>query len=424
MNYNHDHLERSILGALMGENALLATADLYAVTETSFADQRRGAIFRTIREMIASGLGADLPMVSDRLPSLALEVAECDNAGISARVAFRSCLQRLKAAEAERMIAGGVQKIIAEARAVDADPEKVAADLAALAEAARTCASGHDRPTLAETAAEVRRSMVESEPPTFPMFPEFTEAGRRFRIRAGEMTVLAASTGRGKTALCCASAVTQLLAGHRVAYFCTESSTGDIVARLAAAASGIPHYIPRRDPESLQRFGEALEYIGKLGDWLTVDGNDHGLITAGRIRARLRALPHPPDVVYVDFLQNLAPDRRGRTGLEEVNAAVQALHETAIENRCAMVICSQFNRASEMAAAAGKIPASPSLDWLKDTSLIAQLAHTVAVVWHDRQKDEDRIKTLKTRNLRPFDLRLEWDGVKYTSGTGTEEAWG
>ena len=151
-----------------------------------------------------------------------------------------------------------------------------------------------------------------------------------------------------------------------------------------------------------------------------MDGNDHGLITAGRIRARLRALPHPPDVVYVDFLQNLAPDRRGRTGLEEVNAAVQALHETAIENQCAMVICSQFNRASEMAAAAGKIPASPSLDWLKDTSLIAQLAHTVVVVWHDKAKDEDRMRTLKTRNLRPFELALEWDGVKYCSGTGVE----
>lgn len=419
---DHEQLERAVIGALLADNNLLSTCDLYAVTESSFADKRRASIFAAARDMIARGLGADLPTVSDRLPSLMVEVAECDNAGIAAKVAFRAALKRLKAAEAVRMIAAGTRKITADADAAGAEPETVAAELSALAEAARTCASGHDRPTLAESVAELKREMIEKVPPSFPMFPEYTEAGRRFRVRAGEMTVLAASTGRGKTALCCASAVAQLLAGCRVAYYCTESSTGDILARLAAAASGIPHYLPRRDPETLQRFSEALDHLAAMGDKLTVDGNDHGIITAGRIAARLRAMPTPPQVVYVDFLQNLAPDKRGRTGLEEVNAAVQTLHECAIDNRCAMVVCSQFNRASEMAAASGKILPSPSLDWLKDSSLIAQLAHTVAVVWHDKSKDEDRVKTLKTRNLRPFDLRLEWDGVKYMSGLGSEGA--
>ena len=73
-----------------------------------------------------------------------------------------------------------------------------------------------------------------------------------------------------------------------------------------------------------------------------------------------------------------------------------------------------------MSAAAGKIPPVPSLDWLKDTSTLAQLAHCVAVLYDDRE-NRTHLRSLKTRNLAPFDVTLEWGGVVYVSGTGIPE---
>ena len=80
------------------------------------------------------------------------------------------------------------------------------------------------------------------------------------------------------------------------------------------------------------------------------------------------------------------------------------------------VLLAQFNRSSQSGGAGGL----PDLTWLKDSSLIEQLAHTVAFL-HREETNVPNAPTLfysrKTRNQAPFTtgFSLDWNGTGYTS---------
>ena len=88
------------------------------------------------------------------------------------------------------------------------------------------------------------------------------------------------------------------------------------------------------------------------------------------------------------------------------------IHDTLAEFKAAGIIVSQFNRQSQMA---GGIP---DLTWLKETSSLEQLAHTVAFLWREKGKSTTQLYSAKTRNCRPFSIELYWAETKFKAAKG------
>ena len=401
-------LEQAVLAAILKENNLISTARLHSITDKTFTDERCKKIWKTANSEIDHGGSADLITVVEKLPDLMIEIVELEGE-ISTTVNCSSWCQTLKAAEAKRDIYSALYSASSAALDKETPPDEIIKTLTAELESARITAGGRHIPTLAEAAEELKVSLISAPPRLIPMFPQGTE-GDFVRLRQGEMFVLGARAGGGKTALCAGAVWEQLKAGFNVSYFCTESSTADILARIVAAGSGIPHYIPDRDQYALIRFKDTLRLlIDKYSKKLHIFGNDAGAITPGFIRQQLRAIEADgaAEVVYIDFLQNLSPDRRLRSPLEEVNASLQTIHDTLAEFKAAGIIVSQFNRQSQMQGGV------PDLTWLKETSSLEQLAHTVAFLWRSKGESTTQLYSAKTRNCKPFSISLSWADTKF-----------
>lgn len=401
-------LEQAVLAGILRENNLISTAHLHTITEKTFTDDRIKKIWKAVNAELNSGGAADILTVAEKLPDLMMEVVELDGV-IATTVNFSSWCQNLKAAEAKRDIYSALHSASQGALDKETPPAEIIQKLTAELESARITAGGRHIPTLAEAAEELKVSLISAPPRLIPMFPQGTE-GDFVRLRQGEMFVLGARAGGGKTALCAGAVWEQLKAGFNVAYFCTESSTSDILARIVAAGSGIPHYIPDRDQYALIRFKDTLRLLmDKYSKKLHIFGNDAGAITPGFIRQQLRAIEADgaAEVVYIDFLQNLSPDRRLRSPLEEVNASLQTIHDTLAQFKAAGIIVSQFNRQSQMQGGV------PDLTWLKETSSLEQLAHTVAFLWRSKGESTTQLYSAKTRNCKPFSISLSWADTKF-----------
>lgn len=405
---NETKTEQAVLAALLRENNLIATAKLLSITDQTFTGDSTRKIWKTINALLDHGETADLITVADRLPELIEKLAAMETS-VPTAVNFPSWCRTLKAAEAKRDVYAACSVAAKDSCDKSTEPGEIIQKLTSALETARITSGGRHIPTLSEAAEELKSSLISAPPRLIPFFPRGTE-GDFVRIRQGEMFVLGARAGGGKTALCAGAVWEQLKSGFNVAYFCTESSTADILARIVAAGSGIPHYIPDRDQYALIRFKDTLRLImDKYSKKLHIFGNDAGAITPGFIRQQLRAIEADgaAEVVYIDFLQNLSPDRRLRSQLEEINASLQVIHDTLAEFKAAGIIVSQFNRQGQM------LGSVPELTWLKETSSLEQLAHTVAFLWRAKGESTTRLYSAKTRNSRPFSIKLSWADTKF-----------
>ena len=350
-----------------------------------------------------------------------MKLAELHEA-IATDVNFPEWLIVLRRYQALRLIRLETLRIQDELAGDVPDADKALNMLVTAEERARRLIDGHRVPMLKDIAVELLESMVNAPPPVIPFFPAGTQGAAVSQLHPGEMMVIGARTGLGKTAFACGTALEQLRAGLVVLYFCTESTSVDILSRLAAQHSGVSHFEAQkrhRDLQKLQHFGKAVGTIAMQFDRrLYIHGCENGLITPDTIRGRCREILLEAgriDVIYIDFLQGVkAPafmDRR--TALEQTNYNVQRLHDLLSEFRAAGVVLAQFNRSSQCDRAGGM----PDITWLKDSSLIEQLAHTVAFLYRKEQDSPTLFYSRKTRNQAPFTagIELTWNGTGYVS---------
>jgi len=405
---NAPRLEQAVLAGLLRENNNFLHVKRYNLTEETFTAPETKQIFKVICSEIEEGRTADLLTVSTRLPDLTPEIAELELA-ISTAVNFPDWCQKLKTVEAARMLKRGANRIGQMPDGSFEEVGRIADFMAGEAERARLTAGGKRIPDITEAADEVEERIFTRPEPPIPLFPPDVEAYRKAYARRGEIFVIGAKTGTGKTAFCASAVWDQLQAGLRILYFCTESSTADILTRIAAAASDVPHYDVRKTAEGERKFREALgELRSRFAPQLRIVGNDAGGISPGKMRQYMRTFP--PDVVYVDYLQDLEPDSERRSRKEEVDSMIRKIKALLTEYNAAGIIVSQFNRDSQKAP-----DTAPDLTWLLDTSTLEQLASTVAFLWTYEKTKETYFYTRKNRNGPPFKYQLHWHEARYVS---------
>jgi len=239
-----------------------------------------------------------------------------------------------------------------------------------------------------------RKGHLQGLPTGFHKLDELTAGWK-----AGEMIVLAARPGQGKTALALTFARHALdqrydeatdawkKPGHAVGMFSLEMTNEQLMLRLLASYGS----------ESLQRIrsGELDEHAmqklrmvaGDMREWpLFLD--DSSFLTINQLRGKARRMKdrHGIEMLVIDYLQLLrsesaqAKDNR-QNEVAEISRGIKAL---AKELEIPIIILAQLNRRSEEAKS------EPALHNLRESGAIEQDADVVLLLHRpDAEKDED-----------------------------------
>lgn len=206
-------------------------------------------------------------------------------------------------------------------------------------------------------------------------------------MEGGDIGVIAARPGIGKTSFLLNVAANVARTGVPVIYFSLEVGADRLVKRMLSSATRIPY--ERLEQEKLREedFGECAVISGELSRY-PIQLNDDSVLTVAKIREHLEAnlsddLPHA--LVIVDYLQLIKPEGHclsygNRT--YEVDDIVRSLKWLAREFDVPMLVASSLSRAS-----VERDSARPVLTDLRESGSIEQVADFVVMI--DRSLTED-----------------------------------
>lgn len=200
-------------------------------------------------------------------------------------------------------------------------------------------------------------------------------------LHAGELTVLAARPGMGKTALALGMARSAALAGHSVVFFTLEMPPEQLAQRLLAAESGVPANAQRRGQISAEEYGR-IKAAEMAQQALALDLIDAAGRTTQWIAATVRRIHRRRKVglVIVDYLGLVAPSeataRRNR--VDEVSEISAGLKRLSREMAVPVIALAQLNRGLE-----ARENKRPRLSDLRDSGTIEQDADVVAFIYRE-----------------------------------------
>ena len=198
-------------------------------------------------------------------------------------------------------------------------------------------------------------------------------------FKRGDLVILAARTGVGKTSLMLNFARNAAVGSHAtVALFSLEMSGDQLAMRLLSAEADVEvtrlrlgmhtEEVERRVMQAIGRLGEAQVYI-----------DDSATLTVPEIRAKARRLQTERglDLVIVDYLQ-LLHGVRSDTRVNEISSISRGLKELARELNVPVIAAAQLSRAVET-----RTPHIPLLSDLRESGSIEQDADVVMFIYRE-----------------------------------------
>jgi len=194
-----------------------------------------------------------------------------------------------------------------------------------------------------------------------------------------DLIIIAARPSVGKTALATTMAMNAAAAGKKIAIFSIEMSSEQIGARMLSAASGVPLHKIRQGVQNgmdLARIAAGVYEVERAD----INVDDSPAATPGELRSKCRRLlsDRGVDLIIVDYLQLMSPDRVSRDGnrVNDVSDISRGLKMLARELNVPVIALSQLSRSSEY-----RESGEPRLSDLRDSGAIEQDADVVLMLW-------------------------------------------
>lgn len=227
-------------------------------------------------------------------------------------------------------------------------------------------------------------------------------------LHAGDLTIIAARPGMGKTSFVCnlgvnvaspRSVTTQTVAGpvetqepgEGVAIFSLEMPRDQLAIRIVCSEARVDLGRLRQgflQPDDWRRLTEAASYLSSLPVWV----DDTPAIGLLEIRAKVRraqaeynreVTATTPErkigLVVIDYLQ-LMKGREGAPREQEISEISRGLKQLAKELKIPVIALSQLNRAVE---ARGQKDKRPQLSDLRESGAIEQDADMIVFIYRD-----------------------------------------
>jgi replicative DNA helicase len=427
--------ERDLLGCVfLRGGEILDRVELQA---EDFADPRHRRVWAAMLDLhgdsgkpddvdlVAGKLGAELRAVGglEYLTTLAAAVPCADNADHYAAAIRNAALKR--------NLAVGLADIIGAARDVDANAE----DVLARAYAALS--------KVAERQPDPTKPIGQWVKATFMALSRAAEEHGSLGlltgiepldnltggIRRGVVTILAGRPSQGKSSLARTIVDNVNAAGFGVHVFSLEDSAEAYCLRALSDASRVDLQrlsTAKLEGGDLDGIRAAAGRIFQRTGWLLDETPGLNAQQIGmRVRKHRRANNTALVVVdYVQLMRERARDRRG-----EIEAAVLGLEDLARNERLAVILLSQINRAAVQTE--GK---RPEMHSLSESGVLEQKAAAILAVHRPEmyaKNDKERAElagkaellVLKNKNGRTGTVNLYWDGPTATYRNPSRREW-
>lgn len=238
-------------------------------------------------------------------------------------------------------------------------------------------------------------------------------------FQRSELTILAARSSMGKTALMTRMAIHAATSNKRVAIFSLEMSTYMIMTRLIAAYARVPLAALRKNmlsQDERDQVRKALKELTSLDIWVddstTIKPKDIAISIKDAAENDLK-----PDIIFIDYLQLLGTDGYAMARYQELDHACKELKELAKDQDIPVVVLCQLNRDVEK-----RQTHEPRVSDLRESGGIEQAADIVLLLhrpayyalYEDQQEEIDdgeaKIIIGKNRNGPTGKIDCVWIG--------------
>ncbi len=440
----NDEAESALLSSIMSNNRLIDTAS-ELITADDFGMPVLGRIFASIVQLNVQGRAANpvtLKPIYENDPDLEPFGGMSFLTNLTGNVAFynvRSLAEQIaELAKRRRLL---VEIELARAELLEFSTEEDSAAIMSRLESAISAEDGKSDGVVESTAAQAFEAMMAGyERPKHGVTCHVIEtldmvAGP---VRAGQMAILGGRPGMGKSAVALSYARGAAKAGHGVLFISLEMNEEELMQRMVADASfdgqqGIFYNVmrdgPMREPRWLR---DKIWNIGGELKALPLTIVAAGSMKIGRLSSLIRrhqrrfeALGQTLDLVVIDYLQLLSPDRKTNSTYEAVSDVSRAIKGMAMRYRVGIMALAQLSRTVEQ-----RTDKRPVLSDLRDSGQIEQDADTIIFAYRDAyylaqsEPDQHDPKWIEWKQgMEVLEHRLDLIVAKRRNGTtGTAKA--
>lgn len=202
-------------------------------------------------------------------------------------------------------------------------------------------------------------------------------------MRPKQLVVMAGRPGMGKTAVALSYCLGAAEAGHGILFVSLEMSSPELAARMASdlcfdGRQGV-YYSNIRDGDLTPGQMLMVRKAQAKAHQLPIQVVDAGSLTMGKLNRlvrrharRMAADGYKLELVVVDYLQLLHPDRKNASAYESVSEVSRGLKAMAKDNDVAVMALAQLSRSVE-----SRTDKRPQLSDLRDSGQIEQDADAV-----------------------------------------------
>jgi replicative DNA helicase len=247
-------------------------------------------------------------------------------------------------------------------------------------------------------------------------------------LHAGDVVVLAARPGEGKTTLSLqiGYSVAEKL-NKPVAFFSLEMGKEQIANKLIVGLGGFNNQAIRNRRLSKEEWQAGYEIVKNMSGNLMVD--DQAGVTTMQMRSRARRLKAEKGdlgLVVIDFLQLITdrPPLKNSSRNEQVGLITRRCKEMAKELGVPLLLLSQLNRSIEMRA--NKMP---TLSDLRESGEIEQVADVVMFIHQPKDAGDNREliiakqRMLPAGTVRGLTFNNAWFMEDELAGMGVPASW-
>lgn len=235
---------------------------------------------------------------------------------------------------------------------------------------------------------------------------------RLLGMQAGQMIIIAARPGMGKTAFVLNLAINSIKhSGLPVMLYSYEMLAPELSGRILSSEANIDSRKIRTNDytdSDLRNLGYAVQELSKLPIYI----NDSGATTLLDIKSQARKVVSEQGLgmIVIDYLQLMQPHVKKSSREQEIAEISRGIKELAKELKCPIIALSQLNR-----SATSRTDRRPQLQDLRESGSIEQDADVVMLIHREDYYDENtpekgvaEIIVAKNRAGEPGTTKLAW----------------
>jgi replicative DNA helicase len=228
-------------------------------------------------------------------------------------------------------------------------------------------------------------------------------AGLHIKHYPGDMHVIAAGSGTGKTTFALTCIVYQALSGIRTVLYCTETSSQELSDKCICILARVDYERFQdktfTEPEKKRFFESALK-LQALKEFIFIRGCGDFVATPAGINADIRAIQRdhgPVKMAWVDYLQDLDPPPGVKADDENSANTINTRHLKNIFRKLniALTLLAQITRK-------GQENGRPRIYHLKYAGKLENAAHIISFLY-DKDKDK-RDKQFEDNNYQDDEI--------------------